>query len=420
MEYKPRIQKFIIVLLLAMAPSLRAQLFNPMYLTTRSMGLGGVEVTGFDDPSCVISNPAALTKIEQNVFSAELAASQPSVKVTSPGSPDVDSDNNLNFSPFAGVVYSLGSRLVGVGITASVIDNYHISYPSTGPQRYQVTDFAFRTAALDVAIGYVPVRNLSIGLRVGYFANASQWERMSSPFGDTPDSLTKYDVRWKYSFYDWGGIRIAGGLIWSPSYRFDVGITYQPPLTYHLKTDADIYPPEILGGGKFHPDMGNVGLRMPQEARIGFHWVASERIDFYLDAKWTNSSRIKDIDLTVKKTHEPIVPGKLVVPSDYKDTWRINSGIEILVTNSLTLRLGGNYRSRLGNAQFESSLLPLESFWSLTTGLSYKLTRLTVDLAAGHTFYNDHEITGTELPFPLSGKMKADENTIRIGFKWLF
>jgi len=390
--------------------SVQAQMMLYSFASPRSMALGGVKTTGFTDAANMSLNPASLPKVEQSQTMITMGSILSKTTFTSNSSHlDTDSDDTLNIAPFLGVAWDMSSRLVGLGVSVSVFDSYRIRFPANGAQRYQGTELTYYSGSVDFGIGFIPSRDFAIGMKIGYLAARADWTRKQNAFGTDPDSDPTFDADWETSFSATEDFNFSVGMIWTPSYRFELGVTYRPPLAHHFDADLKVNLPEIQGNADFSSELKNIRITIPQEARIGFHWISSERLDIYMDAVWTQYSQMDSVEFTAKTYHEPGLPRKFNIPVDLKDEFRLHGGVEILASSLAIFRLGGFFATETGQPDYETAILPSGERYGVTAGTGFRYSQFAVEFAIGKSWMKDHPITGTELPFALEGNISNDD-----------
>ena len=390
------------------------------FASTHSTALGGVMATGLSEASNIILNPAALPEVEQTQMQLVTSFQFNDLRFTpSDYSGSADSNSSLSFCPTASIAFDMNSRIVGLGMSISTFENYHTSFPADGYQRYQINQFDFTSGSVDFAIGYIPVRDLSLGLKIGYLTGLGEWDRSQNSLGSEIDLPSEYDVDWKIKFKSTSDLNLSGGVIWSPSYRFELGATYRPNLAYHFKPSMAVHFPDSLGGSVIKSDLADIRMRIPQEARLGMHWIASERIDLYLDTVWTEYSKIETIQFSADNPAEPMLPADVFIPMKCNDVYRIHSGIEFVLTHQFNLRFGGFFASPLIDDSNATVLFPSGSKIGINAGLGILFPRFSIDIALGHNFTGTNKIDGMNFPYPISGELETSDNYLQLGIKWM-
>lgn len=407
---------FVSITLIFSALSL-AQSPEFAWASPRSIALGGISTTGFDEPSAMHLNPAALVDIER--FTLNAGTGVRIVNGTySDASESADSEQNIMPFPSISAATNLGSRLAAVGLSLNTFDYTHLEYPAGSSNRYQGNEMLLYSGGLDAALAFMPIRNWSVGFKVGYMAAHAEWTRQLNPFPDTPQR--NLDMQWKLDMdatADWSALF---GVIWSPNYRFEAGLTYRPPMAYHFQPDISVTLPDVMGGETISSEAKDLRMEIPQEIRLGFHWLASERIDLYLDAGWTNWASLDTLEITTIDPKENIIDSKYTYQIDLDDVWHGHLGVEYLTSSLLTLRFGAFYYSDASNSELDTTFSARGEHYGYTTGAGLHLFEWDIDFAVGQTIYPEKEITGTKTPFPQSAKTEFDEIFGSISVRYRF
>ena len=355
----------------------------------RSAALGGVTSTGFAESSSILANPAALTKLEQSEMQLCLGTHI----IDSSFNPDngwssAESDFEPYLVPFAGYVLNFGSRLFSMALSVSTFENYTVKFPVNGIQRYQLTEMKMLTGAFDVALAFVPTQELSFGVKVGYLAGTTKWSRAVSPFGSDPSGSGDMDYLETLEFETEADLNLSAGMIWSPIYRFELGLTYQPPLAYHYDPEISVSLPEAMGNTKITRGLKKERITIPQTASLGIHWIAGERMDLYLDAVWTQYSDFELFRLDVERVYPPFIQRRYEYSVDFDDEWRIHAGCEVVASDLMTVRLGAYYSSAVSSSEELSTVIfPTGEDFGVTLGMGMTFNRIIIDVAGG--FFNN-------------------------------
>ena len=398
---------FLLIIPILLSATLHAQSPPFSWASPRSMALGGVTATGFNEPANMHTNPASLFEIERFTISSGIAGSV----LTGNVKPDANKRWSIKERPSlapdftAGI--NFGARLVSAGISLNSFDTYRIKFPDNAPTRYQGTNMTLYSGGLDLAVGFMPFQDWAFGLKAGLRGSHIEWERKINPFPSNSDPT--FDMNWKLKMKSLSDINFLGGILWSPSYRFKTGLTYRPQMRYDLDTNIYTELPDIMGGATISSGARNVRIVIPQEAKIGFHWIATERIDLYLDVGWTEYSRLKTLTIKADDPLPPYIQAETTIPSRMKDIWHGHFGIEYMVSGFMTLRTGGFYYTESQIPKYEMSLIPTTAQRGITAGVGLDFFEWHLDISAGQARYDSDKITGSKLPYPL----KADTDTSR-------
>ncbi len=377
------------------------------WASPRSMALGGVRSTGFDEPSNMHLNPASLVEIERFTISSGLSLTMMDGEVNPEGQSSANTRNEPMYAPHVTAGINFGARLVSAGVSLNTFDTYRVRYPSDGSTRYQGTDMMLYSGGLDIGLGFMPIQNWAFGFKIGLLGSYGKWERSMNPFPGNPDP--DFDMRWKLRVNSLSDISFLAGVQWSPTYRFKTGLTWRPQMRYEFSPDVTVSLPEVMGGAKIVSDTRSLRLTIPQEIRLGMHWIASERIDVYLDAGWTEYSRITTRAVQADDPKPPYIVNELIIPVSLKDVWHAHLGIEYLVSGLLTLRAGGFYYTESVQPGYEISLIPHEARYGYTAGAGLNFFTWIIDFAFGRAEYDSGSITGREMPFPMRAETQYSQ-----------
>jgi long-subunit fatty acid transport protein len=388
------------------------------WASPRSMALGGVSATGFDQPSNMHLNPASLVEIERFTLSSGLALTMMDGEVNPDGHTSSRTQNEIMPAPHITAGFNFGARLISAGISLNTFDTYRVRFPSNAGTRYQGTDMMLYSGGIDLGIGFMPIQNWAFGLKLGLLSSYGKWERSINPFPSNPEP--EFDMRWKLRMHSFSDVSFLAGVQWSPTYRFKTGLTWRPQMRYEFNPKVSLELPDIMGSAVISSDAGRLRITIPQEIRMGMHWIASERIDVYVDVGWTEYSRITTRAVTAKDPKSPYIPEETLIPVNLNDVWHGHIGIEYLVSGFLTLRAGGFYYTESVRPDYEISLIPQESRYGYTAGVGLNFFAWLMDIAVGKAEYDSGRISGGELPFPLQADTEYSQYFAAVSLTWSF
>jgi long-subunit fatty acid transport protein len=198
------------------------------------------------------------------------------------------------------------------------------------------------------------------------------------------------------------------GVLWEPSDRFALGVTYQSGSkttysgTYEVKTDpmlrkfiegmnASLLGPivgAVLGMPQSIPEVqkGNVTatIPFPSHWQIGFKFKPVKRLQFNVDANYTDwgSWDVLTIkfDQSIKLLEMAHMFGlpdasKLRIPRGYRSVWHWGFGLQAQVSKKLTLRFGYEPRKSSVPENKIDLIAPLPDTKVYSIGFNYKLSR---------------------------------------------
>ncbi|MBN1878759.1 outer membrane protein transport protein [bacterium] len=388
------------------------------WASPRSMALGGVSTTGFDEPATMHLNPASLVEIDRLTVSSGLAVTLLDETVTVDGQSPIDNRMSPAIAPNLTTAVNFGSRLISAGISLNTFDSYRLSLPSDSLTRYQGTDLTLFSGGLDVALGFMPIRDLSFGIKLGLLAATAKWNRRISPFNDDPDP--EFDMHWSLDMNALSDYSVLFGTTWSAGYRFKAGLTYRPQMRYRFDATIENELPEVMGGEVITSKIRDLSITIPQEIRLGFHWLATERMDLYMDVGWTENSKIDSITLKADDPKPPYIDATTTIPVRLKDVWHGHLGIEYMASGFFTLRAGGFYYNRSGRPEYESTMIPETAHFGVTTGVGFHFFEWDLDASAGWIDYETVTMSGTALPFPLDAEKNVSRYVGAVSVRYHF
>jgi long-subunit fatty acid transport protein len=393
---------------------------SPMFVwsSPRSMALGGVTSTGFDEPANMHMNPASLIKIERLTISSGLSSSLIDAEIDPVGRPAISSRFTPAMAPHVTGAINFGSRLVSAGISLNTFDSYRIRLPSDEATRFQGTDLMLYAGGLDIALGFMPIQDLSFGFKIGLLGSYAKWERRTNPFPSDPDS--DFDINWKLKMHSLSDLSVLTGVMWTPGYRFTTGLTYRPPMKYRFDSDITVGLPDIMGGANISSKTRAVSVTIPQEIKWGFHWLASERIDLYMDLGWTQYSSVDSVNIQADDPKPPYIPSVTSVPMNLKDVWHGHIGAEFMLSGFFTLRTGAFYQTESGDPDYNVSLVSRDACWGATAGFGFHFFEWDIDAAFGRIQYDSDRINGSKLPFPLSADTSVSQYVASVSLRYHF
>lgn len=381
---------------------------SPMFTwsSPRSIALGGVSTTGFKEPATMHLNPAALVEIERFTMSSGLAGNVHDQSITMSDSTNTENLIQPAMAPHVTAAVNFGSRLVCAGFSLNTFDTYRMYLPGDSMARYQGTDLTLYSGGFDVALGFMPIRDLAFGFKLGLMGAKAGWNRRVSPFNNDPDP--DFDMRWNLDMETTSEYSVLVGAIWSPGYRFKLGMTYRPEMRYQFDSTIETELPDPMGGERISSGTRPVNVTIPQELRLGFHWLASERMDLYMDLGWTQNSGIDPVVIEADDPKPPYIDPKLTVPFRQDDAWHGHLGLEYMVSGFFTLRAGGFYYTGSDRPDYSNVMIPDSAHWGVTSGVGFHFFEWDIDVAGGWIDYDPISMNGSAYPAQL--RLSADKD----------
>jgi len=396
-----RISRAWPLLLLAMALVVPAQLpaTNGMYLTAygaETLGRGGANLAISDRSLAINFNPAGISQLQGNHFTANLAVLVPSLTFENMANPSpIDSESSYFPLPSFAYVragkespWSWGIGMVAQGGMGATFKNTNTFF---GTQ--DKTDSEVRFGTLVPTVSYAINEDMSLGLaaNIGYADVAfAFWPETSFFNVDNP----------AFSF---PGVEMgtAGGLqynfrlgwMWRATPKFSVGAIYQ------TETQSDFTGGDLAVNYNGFPFIGQKvgyeaevdGFTFAAQAGVGFALRPNDRWILALDIKknyWDDA--IDTITVTGKNPDTPLPPpfNEVVLPFvfNWKDQWVYAFGADYRVNETLTLRAGYNYGENPVPDDTLNPLFPANVEDHLSFGFSYLAGSITYEFGIERAF----------------------------------
>jgi len=410
-----------------------------------AMSRGGSAVANTEGTTAVLYNPAGLAELDglHFVLDGELSFLSTNFQRTGADANGVQqnigdavsNERNLWAAPFAAVSYSLIPGLsVGVAgfgpsafawrrypdprkIQPTAWDGDFTNDPSDysattqqAPQRYNLIDSQIIVLYPSLAVGYKPVKWVSVGLTGQLVSGTTAFSQsIYSGFspGEDPanDAIANLDVKAKLNFTGIAGIQIH------PMKGLAIGLSYRPGMTIVsegtlkinfsdnlVKTarsagadlvqtkDAAVFTNDF-------PSMLRAGV-----AYSGKGWLAE------LGGTWEGWSRVQDFQVDTSGVEifmgdMQVDVANLVIPKNWKDSFSLRLGgrfeLGKLLGKELPLTLRAGYVHE--TSAIPSNTLALDFITGardqITLGASYDFGPITVSLAASRLFQATRTVT---------------------------
>lgn len=387
-ECKSNIIFIICVWILSVAsPYLHAQYSFPPQTGLRSLAIGGAGVGGLQDTFTGLLNPASVAKVTDtrvSVFSIFAMENRTITDGSSKDFPETNSEDRISVLPNLGSILNFGSSRFSMGIYARTIDANRLAFSKDSLVRYHLRDFRFSSSAFDVAFGVIPLNDFAFGLNVGYLTGNGSFSRYDNPMINDPNPPSNLDIKWDIDYKDVAELMVSAGALWSPNYRFDLGMTIRPPAAYHFKSELSVKVPESLGGMTYKTDLEKLRITIPASIQLGTHFIATDRIDVFADLAWNQLSQIDDINLTMERPRSPFIPQTYKYKMDLKDRWSVHLGAELMVSDQMTLRAGLFHATESSDPETSSVIWAIPQQTGVSVGVNFRLLGWDAELSASH------------------------------------
>jgi long-chain fatty acid transport protein len=387
----------------------------------KAMGMANAFVAQADDPSAVFYNPAGIAFSEGTAVSlgvtiinvpeteftgtTKLGDSSPGLGVDQPGNAKARDD--IFFPPNFYMTSSKADSPWAFGIGVGSLFPLAKRWDTTSPFRDEIKEIAIKPININPTVAY-RIDSLKLAVAVGVnYTYADVWLEKSavrdayalglaSRRGDVAIQLGELELE-----ADGDGWGYNAGLLWKPSERLSVGISYRSEIELDFDGDADyqithigseIYSSPLnpapytemvySTGAKTEitlPDMWSFGVAVKPVDKLTvefdadrFGWSSYDSLDIYFD-------------------ENTVLPDSLN-RKDWNDVWAYRVGMQYELTDALDLRLG---YARDNNPIPNDTIgpeLPDADRNNYTFGFGYKGERAEFDFAYMWVDFDDRDV----------------------------
>lgn len=338
-----------LLLLAAARPATAGGYDTPMLYSARHMGMGGTAVAYVNDPSALFHNPAGLGRIKRLSLLGDFSLLAGGI-TSSPNPAALNTASEPVIAPFflvGGGIRILKWLTAGLAVypVASASGAYKYKN-STGTDYEDSTKLVFIEISPGVAANFDAI-NLRVG--AGYRLTTVSLARKQIVGGNRA-------VDFDMSGWNFGGFRV--GAQWDPIPKhLAIGFSYRHVTRTTVKADQ-VYVPSLIGGcglgtAECVAKNGEAEFTLPGRFIFG---VRGDLANFgaAIDLEYALASQNERTTLAGTKVGTPAcdpatAPDKCLLALDNVFLW----------DNSLTLRVGGEYRIRLGE---KNAILPRLGF----------------------------------------------------------
>jgi len=423
-------------------------------LEKSARGLGTAyagETAAAEDPSTIFGNPAGMTLLTGTQFASSGFAILPSAQFHNSGSHlnpaagggaltggDGGDAGSLALVPSFFLSQSIGSRFwVGLGVFAPF--GLTTDYDRGWAGRYHALSSSLYTVDVDPSLAVKLTDWLSVGggADVQYakarLTNSLDTGSICRIFGakqGIPSAVCnalglrpqKVDGHVKVSGDDWN-VGYNLGLLFTPTARTRVGLSYRSDVEHDLGGDATFMIPKKAAiltkiSGALVDTGAHAAADFPERVGLGASHEIVPGWTVLSDIVWTRWSRFDQLVFRFDNPKQP----RIVQPEGWDDSFRYALGVRYAPNRIWTLRLGTAYdESAVPGATERTPRIPdADRIW-LAAGVGVRPTeRLQLDLGYAHIFSpsasidNRDPVTG----HTLRGNYDAYADVIGLQLTW--
>jgi len=412
-----------------LAPAAHAT--NGLYLTAygaEAQGRGGANIAISDRTLGLNANPAGISQLQGNHYTASLAILAPSLEFENMVNAPTDAENRTFPLPaFAWVRGGKESRWAyGVGFIAqggmgATFDDLNTFF---GGQDQTYTQVRFMSLSPTVAYSFNEDAAIGATLNLGYADASFRFFPGTSFFNPQNPQMSFFGPKMEDAAGMQYSLRLGGW--WRPAPRWSLGAIYQ------TKTES------TFDGGTLQVNFSNMpGLaqKVKYEAEMdGFTFAAQAGVGMAVNVtdRWLLAFDVKRyfwdqaIDTILVRGTDPSVAGappsvELPFVFDWEDQWILALGSEWRTSERLTLRAGYNFGENPVPDATLTPLFPATTEHHLSIGASVLRGSVTYEFALEHAFNASNTNNNPDPmvnPFGPGARVDHSQWTVAFGVSW--
>lgn len=279
----------------------------------------------------------------------------------------------------------------GIGITAPF--GLETDYSPTAFTRYAATKSKVATININPNLGIELTKNVSIGGGIDIQQFTATLNSVANLGPNTDSNSTNYA-------HDWGFGWNAGILFTSNDDNTRAGLSFRSEIKHNAEGGSILDGPlvVVLSGQRapiFSPN-ANTTIKLPSTTIASVWHRLNPKWAFMGTVAYTNWSVFRQVVLNnVAGSVSPVTgqPVPVVIPQNFRDSWRVAAGADYTLNDKVTLRGGlGFDQSPLNNTD-RNLRLPGNDRIAVAAGVSYQATKKArIDAGYTHLFIKKSSI----------------------------
>ena len=405
-------------LLTLTAPTVFASGFAIIEQSVSGLGnafAGGAAVA--EDATTVFFNPAGMTRLEGQQFTAGAHVIVPSAKFTvtaaptnaagapirdSAGTP-ITSGSSAGDSGQTGVVPNLyytnklSNKLsIGLGINAPF--GLATEYDKTWAGRYHAVESAVATININPNVAYQVNKQLSVaaGVSAQYIDVTLSSMVDGSLIDGTFSSSPNKDIFVENKADDWGfGFNL--GMLYQFSENTRAGVSYHSEIEHKVEGEVTSQLPVAMlpYAALFQTQTINGSITLPASVSVSLYHRLNDRLSLMGDVSWTGWSSFDKLVINFEGTGIATQTSSTTT-ENWKDTWRYAIGASFRASDALILRTGLAYDQSPISDEYRTPRIPGNDRTWISLGAGYRFTQsINMDLAYAHLFVPNSKFSKT-------------------------
>ena len=396
----------LVFCLLTSAGFAHAEGFALYEYSARGIALSGAMMARKPDASAVAYNPALLTRLPGTHAMAGVTTIYPQGKMAwkDPDLDDTKLKHGLWHIPHGYFTHQISDDwFFGVGEFTRF--GLGFEYPHDWPGRFNIYEVNLTSFSINPNIAWKATEKLSLaaGVEIVY-VNLDLRKRT---YGD----MSRLALGQKAGFEVDANIQDADawgvGGNFAMHYQFNeqwaFGAQYRSPVRVHAYGDMQYKnmgysgPDTVINPGTMTPAPGgavanglyksmfndgeaNATVILPDSVAFGLAWMPTPEFSIEIGAIWTHWSNFRSLNIYLPDSNNPLT-NKSFTKKDWRDTWRLNAGVEWQALDWLTLRAGYAYDEAPMTSKYADYLVPTANRNIYSAGIGIQYESWTVDFA---------------------------------------
>jgi long-chain fatty acid transport protein len=372
--------------------ALHASALRIGFKDTEAISRGNAFTATADNPSAIYYNPAGLTQINGQAFSATAYFIQLESDYTSPLGATTSLKKEFQPVPQFYYAWSPANTPWAFGLGAYAPFGLSTQWAPSSPLASLATESVLKTYDIAAMAAYEISPELSVGAGP-VFHRADATLKRQTPFGE-------------YFFKGTGrAIGYSAGIHYKPTPRHAFGLSYQHQHKITLDGSTG-----IVGAIPDQPSQGD--LQLPEIIIAGYSFRPTPAWNLELNLDWTNWDRVNQFAIRTA----PTLPSP-AQPFNWRSGFNYDFGITRSFANGLSLSAGYVYAENSVPDSTFTPAVPDVDRHIFSLGGSYKYQHLTLLLGFQYAYSADRTVTGS--PSSLFVPGQSSDGTYRSRFQAL-
>ena len=362
----------------------------------KATGLAGAFTAWADNPSAVYYNPAGVAQADKPEAVLGLTMIFPQARMVNNNNREINRADQFYIPNFF-FDTPLGETDFFFGLGVYTPYGLASEWDRSGITRYSSLKAELKTIFVTPVLAWKPIPELSIGAGGSFIDSELE---MTSKFPSFLFSEADPLVRLKGKDQNWGW---TAGMLAHPSENLSLGFSYRSATVLRYKGTYDVTGMSAItqavagvpGQSNFHTDF-RTSLPLPQRYSIGIGYKLLPNWRMEFDYERTLWSAVTNLDVHVDD-EKNLISQDQHVKKDWRDTNSFKLGTELLLFESLALRVGGLYFQTPVPDSTLDPMVPDVDRFAYTLGVGYQIGGFNMDLGYMDVFSKTRSVKNDSL-----------------------